>query len=147
MPDVGPTRASRKGVGLVALALALVVGGALAGWALLNRQTEPPTHTITGDVSLTAGNYRFSDDRCSASSGYEDVAPGAAVRVTDDKGDLIGTGHLGRGTVSDGACVLGFTVDKVKDAASYLIQIPHEGLSISRRAMEASNYTVHATLG
>ncbi len=101
-----------------------------------------------------------SDPACTAgtsfgTSGYDDIAPGTGVTVTDAKGVIIGTGSLGRPTFASissagrediGSCVFPFTVS-VPKTEFYSVEISHRGkLNYSYGELLTDNWKIKSSL-
>ena len=147
---VGRVFVRRKGLVVSTLVVLGIIGVALGGWALVGKVTKSD-HTITGTLALVDTDSQGGldeGDLCSGSGGYDDIGPGADVKVTDGKGELIGSSNLGVGKYNGFACSFEFTVESVRDADFYSVEVSHRGgLSFSKAEIEANDWTVGASLG
>lgn len=96
-------------------ATALIVLLVLAGCAAA---PPPPLPQVNGTVTtpIDLGDYMGPDGRtatigapCTPADGYDDIASGAQVIVTDASGEIVGTGSLGASRLQgeDGGSLLG----------------------------------------
>jgi hypothetical protein len=66
---------------------------------------------------------------CQGHGGYEDIAGGARVAVTNPEGDVIAQGQLATGQIEPGQCVFTFRVRDVPDGQSrYGVEVAHRGI-------------------
>ncbi|MFE4501722.1 hypothetical protein ACFRFQ_17865 [Rhodococcus sp. NPDC056743] len=107
----------------------MAVGGFIAGAiALVNKTTKPGSFAITGTMSLSSSDAQRIGSGCVGDGGYDDIRPGAEVKVTDEAGKTLATGRLEGGETSNGECVLPFTVSGVPAGSTfYQVEISHRG--------------------
>lgn len=140
-------RRRRRYLLLAALAvLVLGVGAAVAGilTARGDYATATPTPSSTlgstmnvrGGVALAKFDYAIVGGACVGRGGFDDIAPGAQVKITDRGGALIGLGSITQGVVVDSdngktkdACLLLWTVDDVpRFQQFYGVEVSHRGI-------------------
>lgn len=92
MPGMPPARRLRWPWVLGAVAAFVVVLG-LFGTVLA------PSAGVSGTVTFHASNYLTLGTSCTGTGWYSDLRPGQSVLVYDEKGDQVGQGSLGSGTV------------------------------------------------
>jgi hypothetical protein len=111
--------------------------------------TPPPTLTITGEIVLTQGQFVWDANppTCGGYRGYDDIALGASVTVTDPSGKVVGATRLSRATPQvDPAdaqravgCTLSFQVINVPAGLGfYGVEVSHRGV-VQRRESELTN--------
>lgn len=162
-PVAQPGRRPRRRDPLVLAAIAVAVGaaGSAAAGILAARHdvaaaTPKPSWTSTlgqtmnvrGAIRLHAGQYLVAGDACFGRGGYDDLAPGAQVKVTDESGKVLGVGRIttGAGSVGTG-CTLLFNVDNVpRGATFYGIEVAHRGI-IQKTEAEILADDVEFTIG
>ncbi|MGW3608922.1 hypothetical protein ACWD6N_03385 [Micromonospora sp. NPDC005163] len=97
----------------------------------------PAARVVTGTLMLgdPDGVAWDSTTGCRGSGGYDDIAPGAQVVITDSAGATVGLGKLGNGvmetapgaTTADG-CKFNFTVKDVPTGKNfYGVEVSHRG--------------------
>lgn len=157
---------------LVVLVLCVVVlgvvgcGGSEAG---TSTTTPATTHTLTGGLVL-AGLGTYGRDEppgegtqggpCHGNQnmGYDDIAAGVPVTVTNQTGEIIGATTLAAGWFNEqetanpgdppGGCVFPFEVAGLPDATFYSVEVGQRGeLTYSLSELEAADWTVWSTLG
>ena len=144
--------ASRKGIILVTCIVIGVVAAAILGWKTFGHVTAT-THTIQGEMTLTDFDHYLgakAGTSCYGHGGYDDIHEGAVVRVSDQKGTVIGSGSLGAGTISSDDvphCVFPINVTGVTDATFFQVEVSHRGqLPFSKSELSEAGWTVHPTL-
>lgn len=101
----------------------------------------PPTHTapstvaLVGSMSLTtaeswtSGGHLNVGDRCRSEAGYDDIAPGAEVVISDDAGRTLAITQLGAGHISQGFnCRFPFRTRVPAGKGFYGIEVTHRGV-------------------
>ena len=84
--------------------------------------------------------------------GYDDIRPGALVRVLDEAGTVVGANQLNGGEIFEiptllDRCRFSWTVE-VEDADFYVIKIGNrEGPTYSRADLEEAGWTVELSIG
>lgn len=115
--------------------------------------SSPAPIDVTGSLTLTsAAALKFDGSQeCTASSGYDDIATGGQVVVSDDGGKTIGLGTLTAGTLTtiddlNWSCVFSFSVPKIPAGGSfYKVAIGHrDGVQFTEANLRDS---VALTLG
>lgn len=115
--------------------------------------TVAPTvalETIRGTMTLGLDGAQVTFNQggstCVGKGGFDDIRPGAQVRVTDGSGQVLAVGQLdGPGVVAEG-CVFSFSV-QVPPADFYTVEVSHRGgLTYSRAEMESRGWTVAFSL-
>ncbi|EWT02400.1 hypothetical protein N865_06025 [Intrasporangium oryzae NRRL B-24470] len=134
-------------VGIVLATLGLL---GVAGHVVLADLGE--THTVTGDLALTAAGSPDPGDWCVGSpaprAGEDGIRQGDRVVVEDADGTLLAASSLGRGTFDGKVCVFGFHLSEVPRAASYRVRQGGIGSALSSyEEMVASDWSVHLTPG
>jgi hypothetical protein len=108
---------------------ALLVGVVLIMTACSNHQSD--TFLVSGKLSLP-GLFDQTGKLgapCRGHSGYEDIAGGARVAVTNPAGDVIARSELATGQIEPGQCVFSFRVRNVPDGqGTYGIEVAHRGI-------------------
>lgn len=147
-PPAGPEKPVRRRKlrdPLVLAVIAVVVaaaGSAIAGILMARHDTavatpQPSwtstlglTMNVRGAINLHAGQYLVAGDACFGKGGYDDLAPGAQVKVTDESGKILGVGRITQGVGSVGTgCTLLFNVDNVpRGGKFYGIEVSHRGV-------------------
>jgi len=103
------------------------------------------TQTIIGTEILTNTGAAPANGPCSGDYGaatFEDLGTGTMVGVTDQNGNVIGTGKLGPGTVnsaSGGECVWKFKVRVPTNVTAYNIQVGQRATVTFAQSNLASN--------
>ena len=137
-------RLSNRNVGIVATTIALL---AVAGYLVFGTGGE--SHTVTGQMALTAGSDLSVGSSCEGTGGYSDIAPGAQVIIEDETGATLATSSFSTGTFDGVSCIFGFQFIDVPKAAFYRVhQSSDRGvLQFSYQEMVESNWSVYLTLG
>jgi hypothetical protein len=158
---------------LIAGALALMLAACAGNTKSGTTPTTAETHTITGTFALQGSaladteaedsstpNENFSTDKdpglagngCQGTNGYDDVAGGLQVVVSDESGTVIANGSLDQGEVVKAEfwnnCEFPFIVSNVPTAKFYRIQFGGRGqVSYSYDQMRANGWKVRLSLG
>lgn len=116
-------------------------------------------HEITGTMTIigNGGDLDWTDlavgEECEGDGGYDDIAGGAQVQVSDESGTTIGTAQLETGEITDlyqgeiPTCTWRFTVPDVGDAKFYEVEVSHRGgIKYSQEEMEKSDWKVELSL-
>lgn len=175
-PVTAGTRKSRfvrpRTLGLLALtlgALALATFGLIrsgVGLAGLERHTLEGTLLVKSlEVDDSCGRYGLGASEGVAAlnslangatwpcpegpgGGYDDLADGTHVTISDGSGKLLATGALSAGKQSIKGVSFSFTITNVPTSAFYKIQIAGRGeLSFSAEDMAANDWSVGTTIG
>jgi hypothetical protein len=157
------------GIVVLLLVLAACAGNAKSG----TTPTTTETHTITGTFTLQGSaladtevedsdtpNENFSTDKdlglagsgCQGTNGYDDIAAGLQVIVSDESGTVIANGSLDQGQVVKAkfwnSCEFPFTVSNVPTAKFYRVEVGGRGqVSYSYDQMGANGWNVKLSLG
>lgn len=91
---------------------------------------------VRGGIVLAKDDYAIEGTRCAGRGGFDDIAPGAQVRITDRDGTLIGLGAITEGVVTDSdngklrdACLMFWRVDDVpRFQQFYGVEVSHRGI-------------------
>lgn len=115
-------------------------------------ESTPTSQTISGTLKLYGrAAAQVGGGRCSGTGGYDDIDAGTQVRVSNEDGTLIGTGHLEEGELNlpkKTICTFPFVVEGIPNAAFYSIEVSHRGeLTYSAAELAAKDWTVAFTLG
>lgn len=95
----------------------------------------PKALTVTGSIRLKFGGFTWDQNSCTGKGGYDDIAVGAGVTVTDNTGAVIALGRIISAlpdipfeeTTAVG-CDLYFEVDKVPAGKGfYGVEVTHRG--------------------
>lgn len=111
----------------------------------------PGTFTLIGGITLPLANIIVSSPgTCRGTDGFDDIAAGADVVVTDQSGTTIATGALedGHGESSDGGtvCKFGFAVTGVPDDKTfYGVAVSYRGV-VQFSAQQAKSNQVALSL-
>lgn len=125
------------------LLLALGAAGALAAAALAG----PDTFKVAGTVTLKDPDGYMSSTNCRGKGGYDDIAEGASVTITDAAGATVAIGRLGLGDRQNTGCVFGFSVTDVPTGRHfYGIEVSHRGV-VKFSEAELKSQSVALTLG
>lgn len=127
--------------------LVLLVGGLVAaivtGAHVPGTKPKPATaFTVNGAFILSAGQFTTTDESsCAGSGGYDDIALGAPVTVTDASGTVVGVGQINEMSLAGdmtGVCTLDFSVDGVPAGKGfYGVEVSHRGaLKYSEAALK-----------
>jgi serine/threonine-protein kinase len=138
---------------LVAVVVLLAAGAGLAGIWMARRDMAPAsrqTMTVRGSITVPwSGSFLSpTSNECVGKGGYDDLAPGGQVTVTDEKGRVVAVGRItiGQGNPGD-ACVLLFQVDGVpRGAQFYGVEVTHRG-KIQKTEAELLSGTLNLTIG
>lgn len=138
--------AAGVGVALIATLLVLKVGEGLTGGG---------GHKLTGTIDVVDTDNYFrgsdgsSDTSCAASGGYSDIAEGTQVIVKDRDGKTLAVGRLEQGERQTALyCTFAFTVEGIKDASFYKVEISHRGeQNYSRTDLEDQDWNIGLKLG
>jgi hypothetical protein len=96
-------------------------------------------YTVSGSITLGRGQFEWgvngtSDTACYGRGGYDDLAAGAQVVITDPAGKTVAIGQLRTGTATVGddqlatSCDLPFTVPNVPAGLGfYGVEVSHRG--------------------
>lgn len=130
-----PPASSRKpfliGAASGILATALVIGLGFGIHATLESSRHESTFDITGTISLMSGATAASAPSgydCVGTKGYDDLSPGAAVKISDEAGKLLAKGTLDSSTGGSSYCVFSFTVSGVpRGSKFYEVEVAHRG--------------------
>jgi hypothetical protein len=145
MPEVAPTRPRRWPHPLITAAVGLLLGAGAVGaaWALSGSST-PASFTLRGSLTLTGDNVPSGDtsEDCTGYEGYDDIAKGAIVTVYDTAGRIVGSGALGTGKPSSGACVFPISVPDVAGGSKfYQVEVSHRGkLTVSAAKAKSGGF-------
>ena len=133
----------------VGVCAATVVAGVIATGAL--RADRIPTTSVfemNGTLTVISGSAdsTVSGFECVGDHGFDDIAPGTTISVSDGAGAVLGVGPLTRSVREGNFCTFFFAVPDVRRGASdYAVRITHRG-SVSFDETDAES-GVHLTLG
>jgi hypothetical protein len=108
-----------------AVAVAVVVVGVIAYFALAPSDAPPPTKpfTLAGTLRLSSGVVKTADlpggYKCAGAREYGDIGPDAPVTVEDESGKLLAKGAIENGSSDSDGCVLKFRVEDVPAGARF----------------------------
>jgi hypothetical protein len=133
------------------LIVLVIVGGGLGVWRLVEHASAG-NNTITGTFTLTdsSSNYSTLSDgqSCTGNSGYNDIAAGTEVQVSNQAGTILATSSLGAGTIQSGTCGFPFSVSHVPNASFYQIEVSHRGyVTLSKSELQNNDWTAGLALG
>ncbi|MCZ2525374.1 hypothetical protein [Streptomyces sp. HB2AG] len=85
--------------------------------------------TARGTLTLSdTDGYTALGETCLGEGGYDDIAYGAPVTVSDAAGTVVAVGSLDLGEVTDSGCSFPFTVEDVPGGAKfYTVEVSHRG--------------------
>lgn len=133
----------------VGVCAATIVAGVIATGSLLaDRMPATSVFEMNGTLTVVGGvtDRAAPGFECVGDRGFDDIAPGASVSVSDGSGAVLGTGLLTRSVREGNFCTFFFAVPDVPHGVSgYAVQITHRG-SVSFDETEAET-GVHLTLG
>lgn len=147
-PSTPRTRDKRKAA-LIIAAVVLLAGGAAAAALLLLGKSGSARATVTGTFVLT--DYETMQAGCVGQGGYDDIAPGATVILTNQDGKILGSGALDGGTRHPGlgTCAYHFKISDVpKNEDQYAVEVTHRGKVVDSRAeLARNNWNFELTMG
>jgi hypothetical protein len=116
----------------LAVLLLLAAGGVIAYLALrpAAASSTASTMAVTGTVDVNDGaDGRHYGQPCTTVGGYQDIAEGAAVVVSDSAGKTVALGRLGpgKGVLGNNDCGFSFTVNVPAGLGFYGIEVSHRG--------------------
>lgn len=133
----------RRLIVLTAAAAALVFSAAAAVAGVMLARSDnaaeakatPPraaTFTLYANLVLSPGQYTFTDAGCAGRGGFDDIAAGTQVVVTNAGGATVGVGSLDRGRYDErsgsGRCVFSIAIQGVPDGGQfYAVEVSHRG--------------------
>lgn len=86
----------------------------------------PKKTTVNGNLVLH--DLDSAESACVGQGGYSDIQFGTDVILTNQNGDILGSGSLGIGEASGSDCTYHFTVSDIReDEEQYAIEISHRG--------------------
>jgi hypothetical protein len=145
---------NRRGFVFLALAVALGIVIAGAGFYVFQSGALSPKHSLTGTIDLSDTVTAYSDGNthygttCSGAGGYSDIKAGMPVTVKDESGKILGATSLGTGTGGATLCTFAFTIAGVGDATIYSVEAGRRGaVSYPKADLEANGWTVGLTIG
>ncbi len=92
--------------------------------------TTPATFAVRGGVTLLYGATEDGPGECTGRGGYEDLAAGAPVTISDGSGEKVALGELGPGEIVKGtySCEFPFSVEEVPAGeAVYTVEVAGRG--------------------
>ncbi|CPR38252.1 putative lipoprotein LpqJ [Mycobacteroides abscessus] len=108
-----------------ATALAIV---AVGGYTWYNQHESQKTFTLTGTFTLNTTSSATTGDGCHGTGGYQDIAPGTSISVSDEAGTLLAKGVLNSGHGESGSCYMLFSIDDVPSGKKfYKVEVSHRG--------------------
>jgi hypothetical protein len=122
---------------------------------------KPPWVRATADLDAPidqgptvpgpAGSLDASEDSgCVGAGAFKDYAPGRAVRVLDEHGDVLAAGKLQMGSItadgSESGCRMPFTIADAPLSAIYTFDLGSGTLSYSRTQLEDRGWNVELEL-
>lgn len=125
-----------------------VAGAALAALAGCSHTAKPID--IHGTLTLRSGSQVVDAMECTGSDGYDDIAKGAQVTITDAAGKTIAVGKLGRGQRVAGAqyfgdCQFPFSIKAPGGESFYGVEVSHRG--VTRYSAADAGHAITLTLG
>lgn len=101
------------------------------------QQAVAPTLTIHGILTLTTGQFMWNDTAlCWGDGGYDDIAIGSPITITDETGTVIGIGHIDTSQASEfapdftmpGRCTFGIMAKNIPaNHDFYGVEVAHRG--------------------
>ena len=129
-------RWSHVAFGLV-FGIALVIGCSPAEVSEPAAEVVPETFTAEGTLTVMPydgwdASHTRKGSVCIGSGGFDDIEPGAPVVVRDSKGERVGLGMLGFGTLTAGGyagtCEFMFTVEDIPVSGDiYSVEVGSRG--------------------
>lgn len=110
----------------------------------------PAVHTIGGTLALIDPNaYSAASGDCTGLGGFGDIQSGVSVVMRDGAGAIIGSAPPSKGiTIDSSTCDVTFRLERVPDAAFYVITIGgRDGPTYSRADMNTMNWDVALVIG
>ncbi len=99
-----------------------------------------------GVVDASASPGAVEDAACVGAGAFKQYAPGRAVTILDNGGEVIGSGELQVGTIipvgAASGCRLPFTIADVPLVASYTFDVGTATLSYSQERLDADDWSV-----
>jgi hypothetical protein len=132
-----------------ALVVISVVAVSVGGLVWTNHSSSrAPKVTIRGTIILT--NSATLRANCIGQGGYQDLRAGAAVVLTNEAGETIGSARLqgGEPDYDDGICSYPFTIVGVpSNQQQYAVEVAHRGKVLKSRAeMKQTGWTYFLAL-
>ncbi len=128
-----------------------VLEGTAVPQATNTAEVEAEVHDMRGWIDIIDPDNERLDigGECQGERGYDDLAPGADVVVSDETGLIIASGRLEDGVVLiSGDCRLPFFVADVPRANFYTIEISsRDGVTYSHAEMEGANWAIQMSIG
>ena len=123
---------------------------AAAGYAALGQGEK---HEVTGQLSVydsSAYSYKTTGSSCTGGGGYDDIASGTQVVISDEAGTTVATDVLQSGTYDGSSCVFDFTVHDVPKAKYYRVsagRASRSGPQYSYDEISKQHWSVQLSLG
>ncbi len=114
------------------------------GYPVLSLAPEDTVGVASARVDFLGAIMSGTRFDCSSGlgGGYQDLAEGANITVTDGTGAVIAVGTLGSGVMDGAGCHLGYRI-QVPETEFYRITVSHRGtLSYSRDQLHSSGWSV-----
>lgn len=160
-----PASGKRRRVLIAAgVAAVVVAAGVGVGGYFLFRDKDPGTFVVKGTMTLTDRSgyleshpgYTVNDGdiytpdgalgaECVGQDGYDDIAAGTDVIVSDDGGKTLALTELGQGHTDESGCRFPFTVEVPRGYKIYGIEVSHRG--VVRQTADDMELGVAVTLG
>jgi len=161
-PPPPARRPSRLPALFAAVAILCLAGGVGIGYALPHSHSSAsakPSRTaasakgastidVEGTLTLTTTSLSVDDNGCSGTGGYDDIATGAQVVISDDSGKTLQIVSLGVGMPDNPdlttSCSFTFTATVPAGKGFYGVEVTHRGVV---KEPESAIATVSLTLG
>lgn len=139
--NIQPPRSNRRLIIGIITAGVLVAGGVVAAIVVSTGGSSNGSKiTVHGQMAITDVEGFTADDPntdstsygvtgpCHAITGFDDIADGTEVVVSDDSGHTLAIGHLGPGAFdSNGSCSFPFTLAVPAGKKFYGVTVSHRG--------------------
>lgn len=140
-PPPRNNRRLRNALAVSAWTIAVFAGGfAVGNWAPLNRspadipaRASASSSPTTAGISV-AGSLAVKDrtgeagQPCTTSDGYDDLAVGTQVTVSDEAGTVLAVADLGEGLSTGSTCDFPFTITVPPGHKFYGFEVSHRGV-------------------
>ena len=137
-------------MGSITGGLTIIASGAGTGlrppWVLATADLDAPVEQESGDPGPAASPDASDDSGCVGAGAFKSYAPGRAITVLDEHGDVLAAGELQMGSITAGGpesgCRMPFTIVDVPQSASYTFDVGSGTLRYTRTQLEERGWNV-----
>lgn len=134
---------------MISVVIALSVVSACGGFDRVAAYRPPLT--VSGSISVPGERVDGGWTECVAEDGYDDIAQGAQVTVTDQDGRVLAVSELDAGAMpggDSGRCLFTFTVSPVPSGQRlYGIHVGNDHRGVMRYTADQLSHQVALTIG